>query len=243
MLRLEAFGHATVGLTATDGGWRLLIDPYAPGGFGGRMAYPPIALEPDVIVVSHRHGDHSHTAPFPSAHVLDLEGLHGDARRAASWPDATRVWAERLGLSALQTWHDAFDGATRGGATWMSRVVADGVCVVHAGDLGALPEQDVLDTWLGDAGCVDVLLVPCGGFYTIGAAEAAELALRLRARVVVPMHVKTAWCDLPGLDPVDAFLAHMDRVVEPGERVWRCDAETLAGWPYGAALVLERLAR
>ena len=51
--------------------------------------------------------------------------------------------------------------------------------------------------------------MPVGGGPTIGAEQAAAVAARLGARVVVPMHHRTDRIDF--LEPVDAFLALEER--------------------------------
>ena len=63
---------------------------------------------------------------------------------------------------------------------------ADGLRVLHMGDLGHMlsPEQ------LAALGRVDVLLIPVGGFYTIDARQAAELAKKIAPAVTVPMHYR-----------------------------------------------------
>jgi len=67
---------------------------------------------------------------------------------------------------------------------------------VHASDVGQSPSADVIERLEGP----DVMLVPCGGFYTIGAAQAWEWVRRLRPRMIVPIHYKTRWCHLPLMD-------------------------------------------
>jgi L-ascorbate metabolism protein UlaG (beta-lactamase superfamily) len=57
-----------------------------------------------------------------------------------------------------------------------------------------------------------VVLIPVGGYYTIDAKGAAEVVGQLGARVVVPMHYRTAdvSASLAGrLAPVDEFTAAM----------------------------------
>jgi L-ascorbate metabolism protein UlaG (beta-lactamase superfamily) len=57
---------------------------------------------------------------------------------------------------------------------------------------------------------VDLLFVPIGGGPTIGAEQAAAIAGRLSARIVVPMHYRTERIDF--LEPVDAFAQSAQRV-------------------------------
>jgi L-ascorbate metabolism protein UlaG (beta-lactamase superfamily) len=59
--------------------------------------------------------------------------------------------------------------------------------VVHLGDLGHILD----DAQVRAIGRVDVLLVPVGGHYTIGPAEAGRVIEQLAPRIAVPMHFKT----------------------------------------------------
>jgi L-ascorbate metabolism protein UlaG (beta-lactamase superfamily) len=66
-----------------------------------------------------------------------------------------------------------------------------------------------------EIGAVDVLLVPVGGFYTIDAKEAAQIAESLKPKVLIPMHFKTEKCGFP-IAPVEDFLTGKPRVKQPG---------------------------
>jgi L-ascorbate metabolism protein UlaG (beta-lactamase superfamily) len=79
--------------------------------------------------------------------------------------------------------------------------------VAHLGDLGQRALRDEQARALGD---LDVLFVPVGSGPTIGADQAAEIAARLRATIVVPMHYRTDRIDF--LEPVDAFAQRAARV-------------------------------
>src|SRR5437667_12888379 len=64
----------------------------------------------------------------------------------------------------------------------------EGLRVVHAGDLGhRLSKEDA-----ASLGRLDALMIPVGGFYTIGPADADGVIGDLKPRVVIPMHYKTA---------------------------------------------------
>ncbi|MGB2988561.1 MAG: MBL fold metallo-hydrolase, partial [Candidatus Zixiibacteriota bacterium] len=81
------------------------------------------------------------------------------------------------------------------------------------GDLGI----DLNDAQVKEIGAVDVLFVPTGGFYTIDAAVASKVAATLNARVVIPMHYKTAFLgDNFPLFGVDEFLKGKENVVKVG---------------------------
>ncbi len=54
--------------------------------------------------------------------------------------------------------------------------------------LGALGEPDIDPKILGEFGDVDILFVPIGGGDVLEAPQAAKLATKLEAHVVIPMH-------------------------------------------------------
>lgn len=224
-MQVVHFGHAAVGLTARRApspGFKLLFDPYEPQGFGGAMGFSPIEFEPDVVLCTHAHLDHAHTAPFARAQRFPMERLQ----------DGLVPGGEPWGLRALDVAHDPFDGALRGGRSWCLRVVLDGLRVVHLGDLGETPPQDRLDLLTGGEP-VDLLLATCGGHYTMGPDQAAELALRLQARVVLPIHHQDPRCGLPGLHRAELLVRRFGRVLEVGER-FELDPQGLPAW--GTAL-------
>ena len=64
--------------------------------------------------------------------------------------------------------------------------------------------------------------MPVGGGPTIGAAQAAEIAARLSARIVVPMHYRTERIDF--LEPVDAFVDGAARVERLATSSFEVDA-------------------
>ena len=105
---------------------------------------------------------------------------------------AGRRWAgvydfDEVRVTAIDASHDDVNGAKRG-RTLLFVVEAEGLRVMHLGDLGeALNLQQ-----LAQLGRADVLMIPVGGYYTIDAAAALETAQMLGARVVLPMHYKTA---------------------------------------------------
>jgi len=184
-MRITYFAHACFGLEGA--GLRVLLDPYEPGGFGGRMRYTPIPGAWDVVVVSHEHADHAHIAPsFGTPDVLRGPGV-----------------AQGLELRTLTAPHgDA--GGTVETSTRVVRFVLEDLAVVHLGDLAG-PLDETAAAVLSP---VDVLFVPVGGHFTAGPAEALALIAQLAPRVAIPMHYKTPHADLP-IGPLDDFLQNV----------------------------------
>ena len=56
-------------------------------------------------------------------------------------------------------------------------------------------------------------MIPVGGFYTIGPAEAKELIDTIRPKVIVPMHYRMGAVGLPAVGTVDDFLALVEDYV------------------------------
>ncbi len=196
-MRITYFGHACFGLAGD--GLRVLLDPYEPMGFGGRMRYTPIPGTWDVVVISHDHADHSHVVP------------------SFGTPEVLRGAGTARGLE-LRT-HTAPHGDAAGtmeATTGVGRLVLDGLAVVHPGDLAG-PLDDATAAALGP---VDVLFVPVGGHFTAGPAEALELIAQLAPRVAIPMHYKTPHADL-AIGDLDAFLR------EVSDPIRRIDASAI----------------
>ena len=198
-MQVEWYGQSAFRLT--DGATTVFIDPFDDmtplAGRGRRWDYPGIAgVSADLLLVTHEHRDHN-----------GVGAVGGD-------PVTLRSTAGRLGspigeVLAVAAEHDAAAGTERGPNTLFAFTLG-GRRVAHLGDLG----QRALRAEQAEAlGTVDVLFVPVGGGPTIGAEQAAEIAARLRARIVVPMHYRTERIDF--LEPVDAFAqraAHVERL-------------------------------
>ncbi len=189
-------GHAAVLLMADDG-TSLLIDPYNPGGFSGRMAYAPIPYQPDAVVCSHDHLDHCAVGDLANRpQVIDGEGAFGP-----------------FSVRRHQAYHDEYAGRRRGGAVDILDISVDGLRLVHLSDVGESPRAELVAALRGP----DVLFVPVGGFFTIGAAQAFEWSRRLAPARVVPVHYKTARCAL-SVRPRANFEAYVESPGQaPGE--------------------------
>jgi L-ascorbate metabolism protein UlaG (beta-lactamase superfamily) len=195
-MQVEWYGQSAFRLT--DGTTTVVLDPFDDLGSlaarGLRWEYPAIAgVEADLVLVTHEHLDHN-----------GVGAIGGD-------PAILRSTAGRLEspigeVLAVASEHDAAAGTERGPNTLFAFTLG-GRRVAHLGDLGQAALRDEQAQALGT---VDLLFVPVGGGATIGADQATEIAARLRAAVVVPMHYRTERIDF--LEPVDAFAAGAARV-------------------------------
>lgn len=175
MVTLKWLGHSCFlvsGKKAT-----LVIDPFETA---GGLRYPPIAVEADVLLVSHEHSDHNNVgAVRGSPRVIRGEGN----------------WKDPVPIVGVATSH----GPQRGKNT-VFRFEVDDISLCHLGDLGEVPAKEKMSGLRP----VDVLMVPVGGTFTIDAAAAHQVVRLIEPRIVIPMHYKTKYVDLP-LSTVDAF--------------------------------------
>ena len=187
-MKVRFLGHAAVLLTSKDG-TTLLVDPYNPGGFGGKMGYRPISYAAEAVVCSHAHADHCAVSELPNQpHLIEGDSSFGP-------------FSVRRHLA----YHDEYGGRRRGGAVDLLDIEVDQMRVVHLSDVGHSPTTATVDALKRP----DLLLVPVGGFYTIGAAQAFEWVQRLAPKQVVPVHYKTDQCGL-ALRARSSFEAYVD---------------------------------
>jgi L-ascorbate metabolism protein UlaG (beta-lactamase superfamily) len=188
---LAWYGHSMFLLQSPDG-VEILIDP------NSGIGYPKPALpKVDLVVVSHEHFDHNKVEVAGSG-VRVLRGIQdGD------WANIDET-VDDVHISTIATFHDDRQGGLRGKNSMFLFEVA-GLRLLFAGDLGHL----LTDEQVAAAGSVDVLLLPVGGQFTIGPAEATQVVEQLKPRLVVPMHYKTDVVSYSGSDKlqgVEPFL-------------------------------------
>ena len=181
---IQHIGHAEFYLE-TESGYRIATDPY-----DSSCGYPVRVLKADAALVSHGHHDHNA--------VENLAGLQAVIDRAGEY-----TLVPGIRVTAVRGYHDDAEGTKRG-ETLLFLVEAEGLRIVHLGDLGC-PLNDTQAEILKKP---DVLMIPVGGFFTIDGRQAAETTKQLQARIVLPMHYKTAYNSGWPISGPEDFLEH-----------------------------------
>lgn len=139
-------------------GTDIVLDPYMDGMVPGLA---DMREEADFVFCSHGHDDHNYTA------AVKLSGKD----------------SENFGLGELNVPHDDAEGGKRGWNT--VRIFSFGsLRVAHMGDIGRALTDDEAAVLKN----VDCMLLPVGGFYTVGPGEAKAIVEQTQPKVVIPMH-------------------------------------------------------
>jgi L-ascorbate metabolism protein UlaG (beta-lactamase superfamily) len=166
--------HASF-LIISESGFRVITDPYTPG---GALKYDPISEPANVVTVSHGHGDHNNPKSIKGNPVILKE--------------AGSKTINNVTFRAIPVFHDDAGGSKRGNDLIFCFQI-DGINLCHVGDLG----HTLTPAQIAEIGLVDILFIPVGGYYTIDASEAGLVAKSLNPKLIFPMHYKTVKSSYP----------------------------------------------
>jgi L-ascorbate metabolism protein UlaG (beta-lactamase superfamily) len=174
-------GHASFYIKAGD--TTIFIDPF--------KVTNKIKARADLVLVTHSHHDHDDPA---SVEMVKKDGtefigankcLEGHKKLAVSKP-GFKTKFKGIGIEAVPAYNTKeerlkFHPKSEG---WVGYIIdVEGLRIYHAGDTDHIPEMGALKD-------IDIALLPMGGTYTMGAAEAIEAANSIAPKSIVPMHYK-----------------------------------------------------
>lgn len=165
-------------------GYSIVLDPYADGMVDG---LPPLRLRANEVLCSHEHDDHN-------------------CRAAVTLLPAAEK--NPFTVTKIESFHDNVRGTKRGRNT-IHLFSVGGMRVAHFGDIGCMPTEAQCEMLSG----LDAAMLPIGGYYTIGAENAKELVDRLRPKVVIPMHYRSAQFGFPVLGTLEEYTQLVDNVI------------------------------
>ncbi len=188
---IKWLGHACF-LITFSGGTRVVTDPFD----SNQTGYRPVSVAASAVTVSHHHFDHDALGALKGSPLVVQE--------------TKRVKVKQVTMAGIESLHYADEKDKTRGANRIFVIEGDGLRIVHLGDLGRV----LTPLQVKQLGRVDVLILPVGGHFTIGAAEATKVVEQLKPKVVIPMHYgKNGLCKVKELAGVDDFLKGKKNVV------------------------------
>jgi len=190
-MNLRYLGHSAVQLVGDA--VELVIDPFVSG-----QAEPVVSLEelaPDLIVLSHAHGDHwgdteelaraNDATVVSSAEIAGHAGALGLASHAMNTGGARDFGGCKIKFTPA--FHSSsFPDGSYGGMPMGVVIEIDGLRCYHAGDTALFSDMRLIGR-----GGLDVALLPIGDNFTMGPEDALEAVELLQPKLVVPIHYNT----------------------------------------------------
>jgi len=177
-------------------GHSVVFDPFLTG--NPLAATTPDALSPELILLSHAHGDHvgdivaiaNHTGAPTVSNVEISNWLHGHGVRDARGQNTGGLGDYGFVTVKLTiAFHSSsFPDGSYGGNPNGFIVTAheSGQRLYFAGDTALFSDMELI----GDER-IDVAFLPIGDYFTMGPADSIRAIKYIRPRFVVPMHYNT----------------------------------------------------
>ncbi len=195
-MEIVYFGHSAFQLKASSA--TLLFDPFISGNPLAEAVVTADELNPDVILLTHAHGDHWGdtaaiakrtgaliVANFEICEYVRREHDHSrvhpmnsGGRWKFDWGNVTFTYARHS---------SSFPDGTYGGNPNGFIIHADDKCVYNLGDTSPFAEM----AWIGEEHDIDVALMPIGDCFTMGRAGAIRAASMIKPKLSIPLHYDT----------------------------------------------------
>jgi L-ascorbate metabolism protein UlaG (beta-lactamase superfamily) len=222
-MRVSFHGHSVVKIKT--GETVILIDPFITG---NPLTNLTVAEEkPDVIIVTHGHGDHLGDtielaqkndslviSNFELATYLGWQGVktHGMSIGGAYQFDFGKIKLTTAfhGTGLVTDNKEIIYLGMPAGVLFTS----EGKTIYHAGDTGLFSDMKLI----GERNHIDLAFLPIGDNFTMGPEDAATAAQYLKAKKVVPIHYNTF---PPIVQDPNKFVDMLDEgqglVLQPGD--------------------------
>lgn len=195
-MKITYFGHSALELDIS--GTRVLVDPFITGNKHADGVVTAAELEPDVILVTHAHGDHwgdteaiarrsgalvvaNHEIVTHLSERLGYDNVFGMNTGGSwefNWGRVTQTYARHS---------SSFPDGTYGGNP-NGYLIRSGESVIYMlGDTDRFVEME----WIGRKHDIDIAFMPIGDCFTMGLEESVEAARMLRPALTVPVHYGT----------------------------------------------------
>jgi L-ascorbate metabolism protein UlaG (beta-lactamase superfamily) len=176
----------------------VVIDPHD----GKSIGIPVPNVTADIVLITHDHFDHN-ASRVVGGNPIVIKSFVG------------KKDIDGIKLYGIEESHDEVGGAKRGKIS-IYRIEMDGMVFTHMGDIGRVPPDEVIKELKG----TDILFIPVGNVFTVGADDAWKITELISPKVVVPMHYRIGGLSL-SIKPINGFLKKMpeDRIIRVGNSV------------------------
>ena len=226
-MELTYFGHFAFQLKTKD--HTLLFDPFITG---NPLAEPVVSasdLKPDVILLTHAHGDHWGDTPqimeASGALVVANYDITQYIQRVHNYSNVhpmntggqwTFDWGTVVMVDARHS--SSFPDGSYGGNPVGFVMNIEGKWIYNLGDTSPFAEM----AWIGEDYDIDVALMPIGDCFTMGPKGALRAADMIKPALSIPTHYDTF--PLIKQDPTEWASAmqakgHATQVIRPGETI------------------------
>lgn len=195
-MKLTYFGHSAFQIQTADA--TLLFDPFITGNKHIDGIVKPDDLHPDVILLTHAHGDHwgdtveiarrtnaMVIANFEITQYLEnkhdyhnVKPMNTGGSRTFDWGRVKQTWAQHS---------SSFPDGTYGGNPGGYLLEIEGKTVYNTGDTNPFFEMK----WIGEEYTIDLALMPIGDCYTMGPEDAVRAVKMLNPMLTIPLHYGT----------------------------------------------------
>lgn len=224
---LRWLGHSAWEIV-TSKGRRMLIDAWLNGNPAAPLGIADLG-KCDYALITHDHSDHaSDTVEIARSTGAVIVGQPEVVHRYAEEAKAQGLTIETIGMNiggtvdlggVAVTMTDAYHSSETGAPAGYILTLEDGKVIYHMGDTGLHVN---LSTW-GELFDIDVVLIPIGDHFTMGARQAAHALRLLKPRYAIPMHYRTfpllAQRADEWIEHARILAPHVEiKVLEPGDR-------------------------
>ncbi|MDX2003696.1 MAG: metal-dependent hydrolase [Meiothermus sp.] len=191
MVEVRYLGHSA--LWISDGSTRVVVDPFLTG--NPKAGSTAEAIEADLIVLTHAHGDHYGDAVALSQRlgipvVANFEIVSYATRQGATGVGMNTGGTYRFAggwLKWFPAWHSSsFPDGTYGGLAAGFVLELGGRRIYNAGDTALFSDMGLVA-----AHQIDLAVVPIGDHFTMGPDDALKALELIKPKQVLPQHYNT----------------------------------------------------
>jgi len=183
---IKYLGHSCFAIN--DNGVNLLLDPFISG--NSLSLITPFDLSPELILVSHDHGDHLGDtiaiAKKSNCAVLCVFDLAGELSKQGASVIAGNLGGtidyKHIKITYVKAEHTSKLGTPVGFVIRFSNHV-----LYFAGDTNIFSDMNLIKELYNP----DIVILPIDGYYNMGPFEASHATRLLDPKIVIPMHYGT----------------------------------------------------